>query len=210
MNVNQAHVQEELLNRYFDGDLHGSQATDVEQHLGGCDACSARHRELSQLRKMIEATAEDAMRGVDFNAIYGEIERGIREPRSAPGVLERLSVWVRDLSEQRPARLWVPIAGGLAAAIVLGMLLRRGGPAEQLPQAENQVEGDPAAEVTEGSAREAAEAAPDQLRESEAIAAVSSSEIVQVDFGSSAGTVYEISLANGVSTPVVWINDDVQ
>jgi hypothetical protein len=40
--------------------------------------------------------------------------------------------------------------------------------------------------------------------------ATGSSEIVQVDFGGNAGTVFEIALADGVSTPVVWINDDVQ
>jgi hypothetical protein len=36
------------------------------------------------------------------------------------------------------------------------------------------------------------------------------SEISQVDFGNSNGTVFEIALADGVSTPVVWINDDPQ
>lgn len=204
--MNQGHVEEELLHRYFDGDLHASQATVVEQHLGGCSECSARHRELSELHKMIAVTAQNAMRGVDFDAVYAQIERGIREQRSQPSLLERLSVWVRDLSEQRPARLWLPVAGGLAAAIVLGMLLRREGP-QALPQAEHEVQRAPAAEQ---AAPEPPQGTPTQLRESEAIAAVSSSEIVQVDFGSSAGTVYEISLANGVSTPVVWINDDVQ
>ena len=31
---------------------------------------------------------------------------------------------------------------------------------------------------------------------------------VEVDFGQNAGTVFEIALENGSSTPVVWINDD--
>jgi hypothetical protein len=31
---------------------------------------------------------------------------------------------------------------------------------------------------------------------------------VQVDFGSNTGTVFEIALADGASTPVVWINDE--
>jgi hypothetical protein len=34
------------------------------------------------------------------------------------------------------------------------------------------------------------------------------SEVVQVDFGSNAGTVFNIPLADGSSSPVVWINDD--
>jgi hypothetical protein len=34
------------------------------------------------------------------------------------------------------------------------------------------------------------------------------SEIVQVDFGTNAGTVFEIALDAASSTPVVWINDE--
>jgi anti-sigma factor RsiW len=34
------------------------------------------------------------------------------------------------------------------------------------------------------------------------------SEIVHVDFGANAGTVFEIAMADGTSTPVVWINDE--
>jgi anti-sigma factor RsiW len=34
------------------------------------------------------------------------------------------------------------------------------------------------------------------------------SEIVEVDFGSNAGTVFDIPLSDGSSTPVVWIDDD--
>jgi hypothetical protein len=36
------------------------------------------------------------------------------------------------------------------------------------------------------------------------------SEISQLDFGESNGTVFEIALADGISTPVVWINDESQ
>jgi hypothetical protein len=34
------------------------------------------------------------------------------------------------------------------------------------------------------------------------------SEVVDVDFGPNAGTVFDIALADGSSIPVVWINDD--
>jgi anti-sigma factor RsiW len=39
-------------------------------------------------------------------------------------------------------------------------------------------------------------------------AAEGHSEIVEVDFGSNAGTVFDISLSDGSSSPVVWIDDD--
>jgi anti-sigma factor RsiW len=34
------------------------------------------------------------------------------------------------------------------------------------------------------------------------------SEVVEVDFGTNAGTVFDIALSDGSSTPVVWIDDD--
>ena len=35
-------------------------------------------------------------------------------------------------------------------------------------------------------------------------------EIVAIDFGSNTGTVFQIDVADGVSTAVVWINDEVE
>ena len=37
---------------------------------------------------------------------------------------------------------------------------------------------------------------------------VAHSEVVEVDFGANAGTVFDILLADGSSNPVVWIDDD--
>ena len=36
--------------------------------------------------------------------------------------------------------------------------------------------------------------------------AMASSEVVNVDFGDQTGTVFEVAVADGVSAPVVWIN----
>jgi|SRR5688572_29340867 len=42
----------------------------------------------------------------------------------------------------------------------------------------------------------------------EAAIAAGHSEVVEVDFGPNAGTVFDISLSDGSSIPVVWIDDD--
>jgi hypothetical protein len=113
---------------------------------------------------------------------------------------ERVSVSVQDLHEQQPRRLWVgAAAAGLAAAAAALIALR--GPANDGPAAPS-----PSAPGVE-TAPQAAQ--PPKKTERIAYAAVSS-EIEQVDFGGKPGTVFEIALADGVSTPVVWINDDVQ
>jgi anti-sigma factor RsiW len=199
--VNQGHLEEELLHRYFDGDLRGREASAVEQHLESCADCRAKEQALASLRGMIELAADDSARDVDFGALYSRIEQGIRAPQPA-GLLERLAVWWRDLAEQKPAKLWVP-AGMLAAAALLIAILRGGDEPERM-QASTRPSPELEAAEQEDLARRA-----QPPREKQMLATVSS-EIEQVDFGDSAGTVFEIALADGVSTPVVWINDDMQ
>jgi anti-sigma factor RsiW len=193
--VTQDHVEEELLQRHFDGDLGPAQAGPVDRHLAHCEECRGRRQALSRLHDLIGMAVDDAACDVDFEAAFGRIERGVRE-QPAPALLERVSVSVQDLREQRPARLWIPAAAAvLAAAAALALVLR--GPAAEQP--------------APGVGAEPQLASPQPKPKTEPIAyAAVSSEIEQVDFGGKAGTVFEIALADGTSTPVVWINDDEQ
>jgi putative zinc finger protein len=184
--VKDEHVEEELLQRYFDGGLEGAHAARVEQHLAGCASCSARHRALDKLRQGLRIAAEERARGVDFEALFANVERGVRE-RPDPGLAERFAVSWRDRLEQRSRQIWIPAAGAVAAAAAL-LLFLRGSPAhertisgpDEAIAGERGLAGNPAA----------------------------NSEVEQVDFGANAGTVFEIALPEGISTPVVWINDD--
>jgi anti-sigma factor RsiW len=151
------HLEEELLQRYFDGDLGADEHSQVASHLAECDACAARQRSLQALRVGVGVLAEESARDIDFDALFGRIERGIAE--SAPrGVRTRT----------RPTRIWLPAAGVLAAAAALVMFLRGGTPPS------------------------------------------SSTEIEEVAFGEWGGTVFEVALADGASTKVVWINDEYE
>ena len=109
---------------------------------------------------------------------------------------------VQDLREQRPRRLWLGATASGLAASAAALLALRGPAATEEPTA------------TAPSAPPGAATGPETARVPKktvriAYAAVSS-EVEQVDFGGKPGTVFEIALADGVSTPVVWINDDVQ
>lgn len=194
--MNQDHVEEELLQRHFDGDLGPAQAGPVDRHLAHCSECRKRRQSLATLHDLIGMAADDAASGVDFEAAFARIERGVREQGPAP-LGERVSIKVQDLHEQRPVRLWVPAATALAAAAAALIVLRG-------PAAEQSAPTAPA-----GPPTEVASPRPKPKTERIAYAAVSS-EIEQVDFGGKPGTVFEIALADGVSTPVVWINDDEQ
>ena len=185
--MNDEHVQEELLQRYFDGELAETPAAQVAQHVQGCPHCTARHRALSGLHRAISVASEDGASGVDFEALFGRIEQGVRE-RSSPGLGERLSMRWGGRAVQRSRRFWMPAAGALAAAAALLVFLRNAPQQRQPPDA-----------VPEATALAGEQPAP-----------FINSEIEQVDFGSNAGTVFEVALAEGVSTAVVWINDDVE
>lgn len=200
------HVEEELLQRYFDGDLQGAPATSVSQHIDGCAECQKRHVALGELHKLIVMSAEHAGADIDFESVFAQIERGTRE-RPSPSLLERLSVWWRDLVEQRPEQLWAPALGAVMAAGLLVFVLRdnadKGAPelAGANPPAQAVPAASPAVPATPTPPAKLPALPPDAL-------ALANTEVEQVDFGGNAGTVYEIALAGGVSTPVVWINDN--
>lgn len=194
------HIEEELLHVHFDGELPPDQSGQVDRHLAQCDSCRARQRSLARLRALIVASARDDSRGVDFEAAFTNIQRGVRE-RPQPALRERVAVSVQDLREQRPHRLWLGAAAAGLAAAAAALLALRG------PQTEEPTARAPTAPPGVTTAPETARAP--KKTERIAYAAVSS-EIEQVDFGGKPGTVFEIALADGVSTPVVWINDDVQ
>jgi anti-sigma factor RsiW len=151
------HLEEELLQRYFDNDLLADEASQVASHLAECEACAARQRSLRALRVGVGVLAEESARDVDFDALFGRIERGIAEsaPRGAR-------------ARTRVKRVWLPAMGALAAAAALVMFLQGGPPSN------------------------------------------ASTEIEEVAFGEWGGTVFEVALADGASTKVVWINDEYE
>jgi anti-sigma factor RsiW len=186
--VNDEHVEEELLQRYFDGVLEEQSAAHVKQHLGLCASCGARHRALGRLSQAIGMAAEEHARGVDFEALFSRIERGIGEPLNASPIERAVSR--RDRVEKRWRQFWMPAAGAIAAAAAL-LLFLRSLPPKELPRASAPAGG----ESGQGLASRAT---------------ATNSEVEQVDFGGNAGTVFEIALADGISTPVVWIDDSEQ
>jgi len=198
--------------RYFDGELNEAEAAEVRSQLELDADAQARHGGLLALRTGIEVAAEEVSREVDFDALYARIEAGLPEPsterkgaeQTAPGLMSWLSGAFKSLLEH-PGQLWAP-AAGLAAAAALLMVVGR-----QAPDAERAA--DPAAQKVAVPTKPPKVAEPGiepEPRKREMALAAAGSEIVQVDFGDNTGTVFEIALAEGVSTPVVWINDDFE
>jgi hypothetical protein len=208
----EAQREDELLMRYFDGELAGEQRAEVEARLQRDPDFAARLKALNNMQRAVVASADHRADGVDFDALFGRIEARVAEDAQAeaaqatPAPEAGLGQWLRDLL-QHPAQLFVP-AAGLAAAAAVVFVVARSGP-----------EGGPGGSQTGGEAQPQARmekqtrevAAPEVEPEAEKDRmALASSEVVSVDFGDNTGTVFEIALAEGVSTPVVWINDEVE
>jgi anti-sigma factor RsiW len=193
MTMQAEHVNDELLQRHFDGDLDAAQSAGLEAHLSQCVPCAARRKAFGRLANMIHAAALDSASGVDFNAMFQRIERGIDAEAGAKTPATTQGARVIPMRKRSPVLsvLTAASAGLAVAAAVLLMVYDPGSPARPGTISDGAL---PAAAPAKTSAPSAVPPA--------------SSEVVEVDFGTSTGTVFDIALADGSSTPVVWINDD--
>lgn len=189
------HVNDELLQRHFDGDLERAQADELEAHLSGCVPCAARRRALARLANLVHSAALDSAKDVDFAAMFARIERGIDSAAPTASEGEKPAARVIPMRKRSPIfSVFTAASAGLAvAAAVLLMVYDSGTPGRPGAVPDGTM---PAAAPTGATAAAPQAAAP------------SHSEVVQVDFGASTGTVFNIAMADGSSTSVVWINDD--
>ena len=193
------HVQEESLHMHFDGELAPSETASVQRHLATCADCTKRLNSLQRLREMITMSSEAVASQVDFDAMFGRVEQGTKAAPS-PSLLDRLTLWVTESLEHNPLRVWAPAGGFALAAAALIFVLGKSNDAGTDGDLEASKHGGLQPDVDRNNLP----------KEPMAIATNESnaSEVVQVDFGSNTGTVFEIALADGASTPVVWINDE--
>jgi anti-sigma factor RsiW len=178
--VNAPHIAEALLHGYFDGELSSSGARVVASHLASCTGCAARHAALCALRQAICENAEDRAQRVDFDALFGRIERAIDAGNAGDAIdagnagaePSGVSASGRAQLARPKRRLWVGSTAllAIAAAFLLmlwGELIDFGAVGSQ------------------------------------------NAEIEQVDFGDHSGTLFKTALADGAYSNVVWINDDI-
>jgi hypothetical protein len=174
------HPSPERLQRYFDGELSAEEPADLRAHLAGCPQCSAQQTSLARLRALLAMTSEADAQQVDSERMFAAIERGIAaDSNASPGAHVR-GTPARKVGAMRRLH-WIS-----NAAPVLGALALAAAVMLMVYRPEGQGDGgDDTFEAAEGH-----------------------SEVVEVDFGSNAGTVFDIALSDGSSVPVVWINDD--
>lgn len=174
------HLSDELLQRHYDGELPPREDAEARAHLEHCAECRAQLAAFSRLSELLQLAAGDAARDADFQGMFERIERGARGATAAVGDGARAAPAPTRI---RRFRRMAPALGALAiAAAALLMVFRESPPADE---AQVDPEGEQLASLSPGR-----------------------SEIVEIDFGNNAGTVFDIALADGSSVPVIWINDD--
>jgi anti-sigma factor RsiW len=176
--------EHELLSRFIDDELEPAELREVEGLLER-DPHAATHVEgLLAMRGLVAEAHEAQLPAIDADALFAGIERelaistGARPAQAAPQTAPVVSLDAR----RRQRRAVVPVLASLAAAAA-ALLVFLG------PRAARDVASDtPQAQLG-------------------ATPGPSGSQIDDVDFGGSTGTVFEID-NEGVSAAVVWISDD--
>lgn len=190
------HLEEEKLQRYFDGDLPEGEAEEVRRALESSEEERARLEQLVRLRSLIAMAAEDAAADLASDVLFAKVRTGIEEQKRA-GYGEPFRVVDGEGKGRRPQHVegWkVGLAAGMGLAIAAAVLLfvlstQPDMPVAEAPGApETQVEVDEFAVTT--------------------LEAPQGSEVEEVDFGSNIGTVFAVQGAAGEPIAVVWINDE--
>lgn len=184
------HLEDELVQRFFDGELSNGSAVEVRQHLDNCQECLHRYRSLERLHRYINIAAQEISSEVDFERLYNDIESGVNDSIRSDNVIPIQRLIIR--SKSKMAKVLLPAA--LAAAAVFLFIILQESPKENVI----------------GHSSDRTRSPKTVLVERGKPLPLPNSEVIQVDFGEHTGTVFEIALAEGVSTPVVWINDEME
>jgi len=192
-------IDDDTLQRFYDGDLTPLEEHGVQARIEADPAAQQRLAELGQLTELMREAADELGQSVHSSKLFAAIETQLAQ-ESQVGFGARFKVISSEWLEHRRASLVPLVAATAVAAATLVAVVRPGAPA-QLPRITAQNGAPSAAPGLVDEAPTAPPAAPPVAR------AVHGSQVEDVDFGSSTGTVFEID-NEGVAVAVVWITDD--
>lgn len=196
-------LEEEKLQRYFDGELSEPEADEVRRVLEASEAERARLHRLQRLRYMVQVAAEDTSRDLDASALYERVERGIQtedqagadgEDASAAPYLRAVGGRSRRRTRRAATRL---VAGGTlaaAAAVLLAVFGPWAGGKRQTRVEQPHEHGQQPAVVRDEGKKAYANAPR-------------GSKVIDYNFGTKTGTVFEVEGEGGDPVAVVWIDE---
>jgi anti-sigma factor RsiW len=179
-----AKLTDELIERYYDGELSPKKAKWVEKQLAESPEHQARLEKMSRMSGLLHLMEKESLADVSFAGFEQRVKAGIRSQQK-PGFAERARVWLGEFFEHKQV-VWIPSAVVVTAVLAVMIAL---------------------------PFMTAAPPSPDKgVRENEIWAASDtsrveppSSAIVSVNFGKATGKQYDVPNAKGGTVGVVWI-----
>lgn len=116
MNISCENVRE-LLDRYYDRELYGSESEAVRLHLKNCANCSNELRKLERIGHMLRAHSEAVVETEDFSGVWDRVAPALGSPVDS----ERLSLWekLKSIFATSPRPAWAAL--GAAALVILAV-----------------------------------------------------------------------------------------
>jgi len=205
-------LDDDKLQRYFDGELPEEDAAEVKAALEGSDDDRARLATLERLHELVTVYAKHQHPGVASDEIFEGISSGIAT-EIAEGRHETLSPVVSigpttppvSIADQRNEpverwKVWVPALVGAAAAAAVVVFALGGESASRSDEG-----------ATTASVHEPTVLIEDLGEEDPGVTIVEAPQgtsVEEVDFGDNVGTVFEVEGDAGEPIAVVWIMDD--
>ncbi|MDB4990564.1 MAG: hypothetical protein JWN04_5742 [Myxococcaceae bacterium] len=187
---NVSEIDDDTLQRFYDGDLSPLDEHGVQARVERDPAAQRRLAELGQFTELMRQAAAELGDSVSSSGLFAAIEARVAEPDDT-SFTARFRVVSAEWVEHRRSALVPFMAATAVAAVTLFAVVKPGEPSLISVSSEDpSVESSAAVHVQEI-------ARPD----------VHGTRIEDVDFGSSTGTVFEID-NQGVSVAVVWISDE--
>ena len=114
-------LDDDLLQRYYDGDLTRDEERSVSAELARSESAQQRLAQLAELTELMRAPVLEAAAGLDSDALFAGIQGGIQQ-QQALGFGERLRLVTGEWYEHKRGVL-VPAAASLAAAAAALIIL---------------------------------------------------------------------------------------
>ncbi len=184
------HLDDDKLQRYFDGELTDGEATVMRRDIEASDLEQARIQQLERLGDLVRMNADDVSADIDADALFSGIEAGIAQEGPRLKLIE-------GARRKQRAGVVVGVAVAIAAAVTLVLLLK--------PPADDNVARHPMDTDQERIATD------DDIEIEESgfhiVHPPSGSEVVRIDFGSNTGTIFQVEGDEGQPLAVVWIDE---
>ena len=107
---------QELLERYFDGEVTGEERSHAETHLAHCTTCQDTLKSMEGLRYLVKAPVDKADQRENFYWVWQRIEREI-QPKDKLSWKESIWRWF-DVRPMFRKRVWVPAAAAIVAILL--------------------------------------------------------------------------------------------